>query len=253
MKLDLQKATLTKRISAFLLDAILLLVLITGIAALVSSLLNVDAYSQQLEECYEKYEALYDVKIGLTQEEYEKLTPDQLENYKKANDPIAKDQEAIYAYNMVINMSMIVITAAILGGYLVLEFLVPLKLGNGKTLGKKIFAIAVMRIDGVKLNTVTLFVRTVLGKFTLETMIPLMIVLLILFGGLGLLGTAILGLILLLQVILMITSRTGALIHDKLANTVVVDMASQMIFGSDLELIAYKERMQAEKAARQDY
>ncbi len=250
---DLQKGNLTKRISAFLFDGILTLILILGIALLMSSALNYSSYTKTLDACYEKYGAEYGISVDITQEAYDKLDPAQKEAYEKANEALAKDTEAIYAYNMVINLALVMITVSILGAMVLLEFVVPMCFGNGQTLGKKIFGLAVMRADGVKINGVTLFVRTVLGKFTVETMIPLLIVLLILFGGIGILGTAILVLILLLQVIIMITSKTHALIHDKLANTVVVDAASQMIFGSELEMIAYKEKLHAEKSARQSY
>ncbi len=250
---DLQKGSLTKRLSAFLFDGILLVVLILGIALLLTSVLNYDSYSQQLSDRYEVFEKEYGVKFGLTQTEYEKLDPAQKEAFDKASQAISKDQEAMYAYNMMINLMLVIVSGSILAGFVLLEFAVPVWLGNGQTLGKKIFGLAVMRIDGVKINNITMFVRTILGKFTIETMVPLLILLLIVFGGIGLLGTAILGLILLLQVIIMITSHTNALIHDKLANTVVVDMTSQMIFGSELELIAYKERLHAEKSARQGY
>ncbi len=253
MKYDLQKASLTKRISAFLFDFILWAMLIMGIALLLSAIFGYDSYNKTLDACYERYEKEYGVTLDISMEAYNKLTQEQLKAYEAANAALAKDTEAVYAYNMIINLTLVIGTLSILGAYLVLEFGVPLWFGNGQTLGKKIFSIAVMRTDGVKLAPLALFIRTVLGKFTVETMIPLLIVVMIVFGGLGLMGTIILGLILLLQVILMVTSGTNAMIHDKWANTVVVDMASQMIFGSELELIAYKEKAQAEKAARQDY
>ncbi len=250
---DLQKASMTKRISAYLFDSIMLVVLILAVALLMSAVLGVQGYINTLNDGYDRYEKEYGVKFGISQEELEKLSPAERENFDAASKALSADKEAMYAYSMLINLVLIITTVSILCGYLIWEFAIPLKLGNGQTLGKKIFGIALMRIDGVKLNTVSLFVRTVLGKFTIETMIPVLILMLVVFGGLGLLGTMILGLILLLQVVLLITSRTNALIHDKLANTVVVDMATQMIFASELEMIAYKEKLHAEKAARQVY
>ncbi len=250
---DLQKASMTKRISAYLFDSIMLVVLILAVALLMSAVLGVQGYINTLNDGYDRYEKEYGVKFGISQEELEKLSPAERENFDTASKALSADKEAMYAYSMLINLVLIITTVSILCGYLIWEFAIPLKLGNGQTLGKKIFGIALMRIDGVKLNTVSLFVRTVLGKFTIETMIPVLILMLVVFGGLGLLGTMILGLILLLQVVLLITSRTNALIHDKLANTVVVDMATQMIFASELEMIAYKEKLHAEKAVRQVY
>ena len=98
-----------------------------------------------------------------------------------------------------------------------------------------------------------MFIRTILGKFTLETMIPIYLMYLAALGKIGILGPIIIGLILLVQVILMIATHTNSMIHDVLAKTVVVDMSSQMIFDSEEEMIAYKEKLHAEAAARKTY
>ena len=45
----------------------------------------------------------------------------------------------------------------------------------------------------------------------------------------------------------------NALIHDKMADTVCVDLASQMIFPDRETMIDYKEKMHAEKVAREAY
>ena len=130
---------------------------------------------------------------------------------------------------------------------------VPIKLGNGQTLGKKIFGIAVMRTDSVKVTAPLLFIRTILGKFTIETMIPVLICIMIFFNMIGIVGMLILGLILLVQIILMITTHTNSCIHDVLAKTVAVDMQSQLIFENEEELMNYKNKIHAEKVARQTY
>ena len=66
-------------------------------------------------------------------------------------------------------------------------------------------------------------------------------------------GVLILGLLLLLQIILLIATRTNSCIHDVLAKTVTVDMASQLIFEIEEELTAYKNKVHAEKVNRQTY
>ena len=159
----------------------------------------------------------------------------------------------MHTYSMVVNLTLIIASFSILAGYLVLEFIVPLWLGNGQTLGKKIFGIALMRQDGVKITPLMLFARTILGKYTLETMIPVLIVIMLLFQMIGLIGTLIIGLILLLQVILLIATRTNSALHDLLACTVAVDMASQMMFDSPEALLEYQKRISAEKANRAEY
>jgi hypothetical protein len=42
-------------------------------------------------------------------------------------------------------------------------------------------------------------------------------------------------------------------LHDVLAKTVVIDLASQMIFENEEALIAYKTKVHADQAARQTY
>jgi hypothetical protein len=69
----------------------------------------------------------------------------------------------------------------------------------------------------------------------------------IFFNTIGIVGMLILGLILLVQIILRITTHTNSCIHDVLAKTVAVDMQSQLIFDTEEELIAYKNKVHAEK------
>ena len=132
-------------------------------------------------------------------------------------------------------------------------FFVPLWLGNGQTLGKKIFGLCLVRNDGVKMNTLQLFTRTLLGKFTIETMIPVYILLMLFWGTMDLTGTLILGALLVGQLVCLSVSRSNAAIHDLLAGTAVVDLASQTIFRSTEDLIAFQKKVAAERAARQPY
>ena len=250
---DLQKASLLKRVSAFLLDFILLVVLATGIGLLVSAITGFDGYNQALTECQSKYEKQYGVSFDLSQSEFAALTEAEQKKITDAYAEFAKDPDAIYNYNMVINLSLVIISLGALGAYLALEFAVPLLFGNGQTVGKKIFGIALMKISGVKIDAVSLFVRTLLGKYTFETMIPLLLIMMMLWGAIGIVAPIVIGAILVTEVVFMITSRTNAMIHDKLAQTVAVDMQSQMIFASESELLAYKAKIHEEMVKKQSY
>ena len=253
MNLDLQKANMWKRISAALFDFITLGILAVGLAFLLSGLLGYDNFNNQVSAAYAEYEQQYGVSFELTQEEYQELTPEQLQRYEEAYGALIADEQAMYAYNMVIHMTLAITAISILLGYLLTEFTVPLLLGNGQTLGKKIFGICLMRTDGIQIQPALLFIRTILGKYTVETMIPVFLVMMIFFGTLGLLGTAMLAILLITQIALMCVTSTNSLIHDLLAKTVVVDMESQMIFRSSADLIAYQKRVAAEQAAKSKY
>ena len=250
---DLQKASMWKRASAFLLDAILLVVLATGLFFLIASLTGYDQYLDTVNEAYERIGSQYGVTRDLQSKSAEEMTEDELAIMHAANAAIAADTAAVHAYNMVVNLSVVIVTFGLLGGFLLLEFLVPLMLGNGQTVGKKIFGIAVMHVEGVRLGHVALFIRTVLGKFAVETM-PLAMTALFVLGGIGspvfLLIAAVL---LVVQLLVVIVSHENAFLHDKMAYTVAVDLASQMIFDTREQLLEYKKKAHAEKVASSEY
>lgn len=253
MAYDLQKADLWKRIAAWMFDGILTGILAVGIACLLSVLLGYDAHSQALDMAYAQYEKAYGVTFEISQEEYMAMTEQARQSYDQAYNALIADADAVYAYNMVMNLSLVITTLGILLALLATEFAVPLFFGNGQTLGKKIFGLCLMRGDGVKLNAMQLFLRTVLGKFTMETMIPVYLLLMLFWGTAGLPATLILFSVFAAQVVCMAVTRTNAAIHDLLAGTVVVDFHSQQIFRTTEDLIAYQKKIAAEHAARQAY
>ena len=250
--LDLQRAGMWKRLSAALFDAIILFTVIVGMALLLSTVLNYDGYVTRLDGLEQKYGEKFGVDLNITAEEMEKLTKEELAVYEAADKAYSEDPDVIYTYNMMLSMAMVIITFAILLGYLILEFLIPLLLKNGQTLGKKLFGIGVMRVDSVRLPAILLFARTVLGKFTIGTMIPVYVIIMIIFGRLGMFGTVIIGALLLVQAILFFGTRDHTPIHDKLAGTVTVDLASQMIFDSPEAPLEYKKRLHAESTEHRE-
>ena len=154
---------------------------------------------------------------------------------------------------LILSLMLVILTLSILVGYAILEVFVPRLFGNGQTLGKKVFGIALMRTNGVKINTICLFIRTILGKFTIETMIPVLLCIMIFFGVIGLLGPTIIGILLIAQAVLLIVTQTNSAIHDLIADTVVVDLSSQMMFNSELERLDYQKKVAAERAAKKPY
>lgn len=253
MGLDLQKAGIWKRIAAWMLDAVLFIVLAVGFVALFSSVLNYDDNLEQLNSAYEKYETEYGVSFSTSEQEYGEMTEEQRANYHAAYDALTSDAEAMKSYNLIINLTLVIITVSLLLTYLALEFLIPLMLGNGQTVGKKVFAIGLVRGDCVRVSNFQLLVRALLGKFTVETMIPVYIILMLFFGTTGMLGTILLGAIGLVQIIMVLVTKNNLTIHDYFAGTVAIDLPSQNIFASPQELTEYKKKLHAEHVARQDY
>jgi uncharacterized RDD family membrane protein YckC len=250
---DLQKANMFKRISAGLFDFITTCIVIVAITLLLSTILGYDNYKTSLDASYAKYEEQYNIKFSMSEEERAAMSEADLKRYDEAYEALIADDEAMYTYNMIINLTLLITSLGIFIGMLITEFIVPLVLGNGQTLGKKIFGIALMRTDGIKITGVMLFVRSILGKYTLETMIPVLVVIMILFNMTGIEGTIVLFGIVVLQIIVMCVTGTRSLVHDLIACTVAVDHASQRIFDSPEEQLEYKKRIHAQQASEKPY
>jgi len=247
---DIQKASMLKRIAAGIFDAILFITLAVGFVWMMNAIVNFDSHYDAYQSGLSKYEEQYGVDFDA---DYTALTESEKATFDEAVKEVNADQEMVRILSILMNLTLISVTFGIFLAMFVLEFIVPLLLKNGQTLGKKIFGIGLVRIDGVQLTTLQLFVRAILGKFTLETMIPVYIIIMLFFGVMGFIGILVLGAILLLQLILLIVTRTNSLIHDSLAGTVAVDISSQMIFRTTDDLIAYKKKIHAEQAARSNY
>ena len=263
---DLQKASLIKRFSAFLLDFILLAIVFTGAMMGVSSLTNYDSHFSSLEsrltEIQEKYnipeiEKSYEVSFNefqyMMDDEKALLDPVVLDAYTKCTEEMNSDSATIKFYETIMNLSMLIVSLSMLIAFLILEFFIPLLFKNGQTIGKKIFSIAVMRNDGVKISPMILFVRAILGKYTVGTMVPIMMILMLLFGSSPIVSIAVVLLIFLIQVILLLTSKKRSLIQDYLSSTVVVDFQSQMIFDSVEDKQEYQLRIHKEEADKAPY
>ena len=242
-----------KRISAFLFDVIMLGIVAVLLGWGLSALLNYDSYSRIVTDSYTRYSEEYGVDLRLTQKEYEALPEEEARKVDAGFAALNADGNALRANQMMLQLSVMIISLGFFFAYLIMEFFIPLKLGTGQTLGKKIFGIGLMKTDGVKVNGVTLFIRAILGKYAIETMVPVLIILMIYWGTIGVVGPAVIFLILIVEAVVMISTRTNSLIHDLLANTVVIDAASQRIFDSPEARAEYKAKIAAELAERKEY
>lgn len=250
MVVDLQKADVWKRIAAWLLDAMLLCVMVVGMGLLLSSALDYDGHYQKYESRFNSYMEQYqlrDVDLNAPANDGER------QRIEQATVAMRKDTELIRLESLLSNLMLVIVTFSILLTMLLFEFVIPLWLKNGQTIGKKLFALGLIRIDGVKLSTFQLFARTVLGKFTIETMIPVYVAMMAIFGRVTLTGLVLVAALILIQLICLAVTSTNSAIHDLLASTIVVDISSQKIFGSSEELIEYKKQIHAEQASRKEY
>lgn len=272
---ELRKIGIVRRASAQLLDLILIAVLSTGFIFLISLICNYSAEEQLSMQYYTEWEEFRKTYVGDVATHYGFTYEDdgnvikkdgenssldelmqQLKNSNGADGEVKEAYDAFLAlppaekvnwqYNYVFNLLFMMTSIGILLAYLVLEFIIPIILKNGQTVGKKVFGICLVRPDCVKIKTLSLFARTVLGKYAIETMFPILLVLLFVFGGLGILAIILFAALELFNIILFFSLKNRTPIHDLIADTVVVDMRLQMIFQSSEELAEKKASQQKE-------
>ena len=256
MGLDIQRASMWKRISAWLFDSILMISVVVLAAYAMSAILHYDQHNARLDAAYEKYQTQFDVVFGQP-EAAEDATAEEKEAYKlryaEAEEALKSDPEAVAAYSKVSNLVLLIPTISLLVAMLLMEFAIPMMFQNGQTLGKKIFSLGVVRVDAVKMSGVQTFVRAILCKYTVGIMIPLYMLIFLLLGIMG--GMAVLlalGL-LLAQLLCPLLNRDHRGLHDFLSGTVTVDLPSQKVFQNAQERLDYMKKVHAENAARQDY
>ena len=250
---EIQRASIAKRISAGLLDVIAVSIIATLCAWLISLAADYDGWNKKLEDSYSRYESQYGVTFRITEEEYNNKSSSDKENYDNAYKALVEDSEAMKAYSMVTNLMILTVSLGLFIAVLIWEFIVPLFLKDGRTVGSLIFGIAVMRSNGVRISHISLFIRAILGKYAIETMISVYIIMMIFMNTIGIVGPLVICGILLMQLILIVSTKNNQLIHCILSDTVVVDYGSQRIFDSQEDLLEHKKREARDRAERNPY
>lgn len=250
---DLQKASLSKRLSAYILDFFVMVLIAAALMAVIYDIVGYDKKADELQSYYDEYEERYGIATDISPDEYNKLTDEEKAIYDEASEAFGKDERVLNVYSLLISLTVTITSISILLAYVVTDVVLPLILKNGQTIGKKVFNIAVMRVDGVKISGFQIFVRAVLGKYTIETMVPVLLLLMTFFGIMGSVAIIVVILLLILQIVVMIVTKTHSTIHDLLAVTVTVDLESQKIFESEAELIEYKKKIAEQKAQDAPY
>lgn len=222
-------ADFIKRFAAWILDNLLILVMVVACCVSLSDLVGYEEASQSLDAVFSLYEAEYGVSFDMTEEEYLAMTEAERLNYDQAYTALSNDPEARQGFSRVTWLTLIIAAGAILLPLLVWEFLLPLCLGSGQTLGKKVFSLAVVRKDFRDVRPMELFLRTFVGKYLIETLIPVVVVLLVFLGAAPVNTALLLAALGLAQLAVLLMDHRKAGIHGLLSGTIVVDKGSLVI------------------------
>ena len=253
MGFEIQKAGVWKRASAFLLDVILLSILAVGLLTLLSAVTGYDTKAQLLEDRYTAYSEAYDTDLNMSEEAYNSLPKEAQERFMAAYKALTEDGEAQETYRQGVMLSLLILSLSIFLAFALLEFLVPLLFKEGRTLGKKVFGLCVVHTNCVRMEPGAVFIRSMLGKCTIETMVPALVLVMLYFNVVGLAGTLLLAALGMTQLILLIAPRNTQPIHDLLAQSAVADYQSQPVYDTLDEVVAAKAGRAAEAARHDPY
>ena len=133
MRFEIQRADFWKRISAFLFDFIMLGIVVVGVATLLSVVFNYDYYADIANEVEAEYAERYGIDPNISSEDFNALTEEQKAPYIACDEARQKDERLIIAYNIMMNLVLLIVSVSILVGFLIMEFAVPLFFKNGET------------------------------------------------------------------------------------------------------------------------
>lgn len=244
---DVQKASVTKRFAAFLLDIILIACLAVGFMALIAVICKYDTHYKNMQsmatqvqkEVVETYKQQTGFDLNMSSEEYDALTEEQKTQVnelrtkagKEITEKLNANSEFMKEYKYINGLTPLMVSIGVFLSVLIFEFIIPVALKNGQTIGKKVFGLAVMHTNGVRVRPFSMFVRSILGMYVFEMMVPIYLILMAFFyhvlSGYIAIGVIVAIVILQIAVFAYTFKSTASVLHDLIARTVCVDFSSQ--------------------------
>jgi len=216
-----------KRAFAGAIDVLLIAILTVFIAMPMSKLTGFESARADVGAVSARIKEESGISADLTPQEYQNLTDEQIQKYEAGWIEYFNEEENIRTYNRMVVGSYLTVLGSILVAVLILELAIPLFLGDGQTLGKKMMGLVVIRMSGEQVDTLGIIARALLGKYLVEIAVPVFTVLAIYNGNSsGRSSFMIVGLFL-AQAACMGLTRERRLIHDFLSGTRVVAAESE--------------------------
>lgn len=236
-------ASMKNRGAAYFVDLILFVIIFTGVLYLASFLVGYQDNLNLLEEQYIKYGVYVGNNSG-----YE-LCDTTLETCQESLKNFYADDAAIDIYLKTTESMflMFVVSAAI--SSLIYEFLIPIFMGNGETIGMKIMKICYVNEENYRVSHIQIFTRFLFGKFLVNLLIPIMGLFYFYISNGSLLALAVVIAIPLINLIMTFKTKNRSGIANTIGKMVVVSKEETFIFESKEAYIAAKceqERIDAD-------
>lgn len=238
------KASMNKRAGAYFIDIILYLVLVTGVLYIMSFIVGYHENFDLLEQKYIEH-GVYVLKNGV----YELCLESDPECLAASN-RFYEDPKAVYYLTRATELSVLMITLSTFVTSLIYEFIVPLFLKNGQTIGMKIMRVGLIDNEGVKVTPIQIFIRFLFGKYIICMLIPIYGFIYMGFNvGGGLLGLIVLVSVPIINLIMTYGTQTKSGIANSIAKVYAIDLDDTYIFKNKEErsrALAEQDRLKEE-------
>lgn len=252
---------LIKRLAAWFIDLILVIVVATGAALLASVIYGYDNYNNTCLQKEIQYEIYVENPKGSVEFEDKKYTicyefeGISEEEATKRYEELYKDIEYREAYSKRSAGQVLIITTGIIVSLTIFELIIPLILKHGRTIGMKFFDIGYVTDDGIDVDFKTVFVRFLFGKLVVGALIPyaginLAILMPTYYTIVGI--VAVVGVVSLNLFLLFVTPEKRG-IHDYIAKCIPCDNSCQIYFKTVEELNKAKAEEKRNKIEKKLY
>lgn len=226
----------SKRIGAFILDFICIIIILVGLCLLFSVLFGYDQTNEALDLKYIEYGIkYYDEENNLL---ITKGTDEELALLWNLFD---QDAEAVHLWERIVDLSLIIPILSLTLSMLIFEFLIPLIMKHGRSIGRYVFKIGLITNEEIEVKGIHLFIRFLFGKLIINSLIPLICLLLVYLNLANFLSVMILFCILIINLAFIIFSKNHIGISDRLAKVYPCEMEGQTFFNSVEELNKKKQ------------
>ena len=232
MQFEIQKAGMGKRAGAFMVDMILTVILAYLLMTLLTNVTGYNRKAEEMQSVYRRYCEEAGLAPELTEAEFEALPQEVQAKYQAVSEAMDEDEAAVALLNQTVRLSLLCLTLSIFIPFVIFEFVIPLFMKEGRTLGKRIFGLCVVHLNGVRMEPFSVFVRGMIGKFAIETMVPVLILVQMYYNAGSIVGAAVVLVLLAVQIILLIATGNNQALHDILPQCAVVDYQSQVIYAT---------------------
>ena len=224
MHQTLTYAPLKKRIPAALIDALLVLLVTALLVWGLGALANYSAKIDRISEITTQYELSHQVNFSITEEVYQSLPAEERARYDLAIDAMRRDPAMVDAYGDLTGSALWIVALSFFVALLGLEILLPLSFKKRGTLGKQLLGLSLAQADLTPVRTSTLLGRVLIGKYLIETMLPVLVLIMTAFEVIELpwIGILLLTLFALVQVLVIAGTRLHVPVHSLISGTVTV-------------------------------